>query len=608
MMTDNVNVYKANRRDFEFLMWEQFNIETNLLKLRTYKQYSKKYLMDLFDKAISFAYTKMGPLYQYADQIGCKWIDETNVSIPPEFYKIWPEFKSNWSNLLTNSGIPHFVKRMITEMFMGANPSFMTYNGFAAPSAELIESFGTENQKKLFIKQLKDNNWSSCFCLTEKQAGSDISAVETTAIKIKDDLYHIKGQKLFISAGMHSLTENILYFVVAKTKPSESTYALSCFIVPKYHIHPEGMLGKPNGVRCTKLVNKMGFKGCVNATLEFGDKDDCFGYLLGGRENIALSQIIHIMHEARLSTGLFALGMASSAYLNSEVYAYDRTQGRRYGESFHSNTSRVKIVEHADVKRMLLEMKCKVEGCRALMAMLSYHESLIKHYKTHPDINDKHKLTHSVLFVNLLNPLVKAHFSEEAWRVSELAIQVLGGNGYTSDYPLEQYARDIKILSIWEGTNYIQAQSLMREKLNSGKNKELIDLYFIEMTNLVCSVSDNHKLHDEIIAVNDSLNNLKLILDVFKSWVKKNEIDSISGYSTLFLKIMSECTISVLQLQAAHICLKALENTMLDTNEIKFYNRKLMSSRYYIWNFLPNHLVYLTLLQKNLTDFSNSFF
>src|SRR5262249_37717440 len=158
---------------------------------------------------------------------------------------------------------------------------------------------------------------------------------------VQGDQYLIQGEKAFISAGMHSLMENTLYFVVAKTKKTDSTYGLSCFIVPKYQIKDDGTLGGLNGVTCNQLLNKMGFKGCVNATLQFGLRDKCFGYLLGGCENIALNQVIHLMHEARISTGLFALGMASSAFLNSAQYANERIQGKRYAESFNPKAARV---------------------------------------------------------------------------------------------------------------------------------------------------------------------------------------------------------------------------------------------------------------------------
>ena len=209
----NKNIYKTNIRDIEFLLWEQFDIEKNILSLSSYKTISKHYIREKLSAAKKFAQENLGKYYQLSDRQPCKFINEETIKILDNFYTLWDEFKNNWQSLLADTLIPPIATRMIAEMFMGANPSFMTYGGFAPVAAKLISKFGTEEQRALFVEKLKTGQWSACFCVTEEQAGSDISAITTRAVKLTDNQYSIQGEKIFISAGMHDITENIIYIV-----------------------------------------------------------------------------------------------------------------------------------------------------------------------------------------------------------------------------------------------------------------------------------------------------------------------------------------------------------------------------------------------------------
>ena len=381
--------------------------------------------------------------------------------------------------------------------------------------------------------------------------------------QLADGVLKIKGEKVYISAGMHQLTDNILYFVMAKVQESSSTFGLSCFIVPQYCINSDGSRGKSNHVTCKAVVDKMGFNGCANTHLLYGDSGDCYGYLLGDRENIGLIQMMTLMNQARLSTGVFAMAIASSAYLNALHYANQRIQGKRFHETFNRDAPQVPIIEHNDVQRMLMEMKAKVEGMRALIMRVAYYDSIGK-----------------TELVDLLTPIVKAHVSDEAWRVCELAIQTLGGIGYTKLHAVEQYARDVKVLSIWEGTNYIQSQNLIRDKLAMGRSSKFYKTYLEEAEAIFLRCNDA-ALKKERQAVQHSLKLLSQTLNLFGSLVKKGKMKQIPTYSTLFLKMMGHITLALYHLDMAAVSLRKLDQ------EPDFYQAKLASCRYYIHVILP---------------------
>jgi acyl-CoA dehydrogenase len=598
------NVYKVNLRDYQFLLWEQFKIDENLLRLSTYQNYSQDYINKKINSAKKFAY-QLGAYYQLSDREGCQLIDEKTIQIPTAYLTLWPKYKIRWGGFLAKTSMPRITTRMIVEMFMGANPSFMTYGGFGPPSAKLIDRFGTEDQRKIFVNRLRSLQWTSCLCLTETQAGSDVSAIETYATKINDHEYLIKGEKIFISGGGHQLTENLIYLVVAKVNQSESNHGLSCFIVPKYQIDNNGKPGTFNHVTYKDLPKKMGFNGCVNSHLLFGHTGECRGYLLGSRENVGLQQVITLMNEARMMTGIIALGLASSAYLNSLHYANERKQGRRYTASFSSKSPRLPIIEHYDVYKMLLEMKSKVEGCRAIIAKAAFYESLVEHYKNNLNQSNKDLIHYYESLISIYNPIIKAYISDEAWRICELAIQVYGGNGYMSDFPLEQYARDVKVLSIWEGTNYIQSQILVREKLCVGRNSMVFNYYMAEAEKIINGCALIPDIEEENKIVTHSLEVLNTALNTFTGWVTTDNAMLVSGYSTLFLKIMAKCSIALLHLEAAAICNIKLTQKNLDVSNILFYKGKIASARFYIQNILPEINRYAAMIANQTISFGS---
>ncbi|WP_199243992.1 acyl-CoA dehydrogenase [Bacterioplanes sanyensis] len=595
------NFYKADLRDFEFLLWEQFPKFAEILAHPRYSKCSDADISTILQRGQTFAYQHLGPSYQSSDEQGCQLIDGS-VQLPREYPELWQRFQQDWGDLANDdrddaSPLPPMVMQMLLEMFMGAHPSFMTYGGFCLPSATLLERYGSALQQQLFKHKLATSQWTSCLALTEPQAGSDVSLVKTRGSRQEDGTYLLQGEKYLISAGMHDLTDNTVYFVLGRGEQSgDGTFGLSCFIVPKYWVEEDGTQGEFNHVECVALADKMGFKGCANTHLTFGKNGPCRAYLMGERENVGLLQFLTLMNQARISTGVYALGMASSAYLNALHYSSTRLQGKRFQESFNPRADRVNIIEHADVQRMLLEMKSKVEGCRALIARLTLSESYLSIYQQ--DVDKEQECTHHQGLMNLLTPVVKAYISDQAWRICELAIQTCGGQGYLKHTGIEQYARDIKVLSIWEGTNFIQSQDLIRDKLGMGNQSKLYRIYQQQVDATLARASDFPALKPLVEQLTLSYQHLDQCLQQVGQWVKSKQLERIPTFSTRILHLMGDVTIGWLLLDGAMAATSALTQADKKHSDA-FYRGKLHSAQYFILNELPRSAFTLAVVSND---------
>lgn len=595
------NFYKTDLREFEFLFWEQFPQIQEVIADSRYQDCNQTNVRTILERGRKFAYEHLGPSYQASDEQGCQLVDG-KVVLPEEYPQLWQQFQRDWGDLANGEGenssqLPPMLMQMLLEMFMGAHPSFMTYGGFCLPSATLLERYGSDLQKKLFQQPLATSQWTSCLALTEPQAGSDVSLVKTRAQRQEDGSYLLQGEKYLISAGMHDLTDNTIYFVLGRgDKSGDGTFGLSCFIVPKYWVEEDGSIGEFNNVDCIELAEKMGFKGCANTHLTFGKNGPCRAYLMGDRENVGLLQFLTLMNQARISTGVYALGMASSAYLNALDYANRRLQGKRFQESFNPRAERVNIIDHADVQRMLLEMKAKAEGCRALVARLTLSESLLAIYKDDPE--KEHQVAQQQGLVNLLTPVVKAYISDQAWRICELAIQTCGGQGYLRHMGIEQYARDIKVLSIWEGTNYIQSQDLIRDKLGMGNQSKLYRIYQQQLDSLLAKASDFPQFESLFAQLKTSHQHLDEALQQVGAWVKAKQLERIPTFSTRILHLMGDVTLAWLLLDAATVASSALSQPQRRHSE-GFYQGKIDSARYFILNELPRSAATLQVIKDD---------
>lgn len=571
----NASIYRAPLADIRFVVWQQNRLEACFAV--NYPHLTRACVDQVLEEAAAFAENRLSTSYQQADREEC-WMDEFGeVHVPASYPALLAQFRHVWGERLKpldqgGLGLPPLAQYAVLEMFMGAHPAFMTYIGFNGPAIQLLTRYGTQEQLATYGPALSEYRWTSCLCITEANAGSDLSRITTQAERQNDGRYLISGEKHFISAGMHSLAENIVYFVLARIKDGpQGVSGLSCFIVPRFD------QGVDNQVRCREVVKKMGLKGCANTHLQFGDKGGCYGYLMGEKENIGLVQLLSMMIPARISTGIYALGMASSAYLNALAYAQQRVQGKQFDRAMSASAPSLPIIAHPDIRRMLSKMKAQTEGCRALLGKLGMAET---DYRSALQQGDHEAAERQLAFFELLTPLVKAYCSNEAWSVAENAIQVMGGKGYLSAYPVEQYARDCKVLSIWEGTNHIQAQFLLRDKLGMGL-RETHGLRALRTR--LAAFMEQAQLCPELEPLVQSLHQAQQALDnslgELGDHVRKGQLLSVPACANTLMEMVAELIIGWCLIEAAY-CARTVADPVL-------YASKFATAQYFISMVMP---------------------
>ncbi|MDP9043681.1 MAG: acyl-CoA dehydrogenase [Pseudomonadota bacterium] len=603
--------YRVSLRELRFFLWELHAIEPRVLSQAPYLGIDRARVDRLLDDASAFAHA-LGECNPAGDREGCR-LDATGaVQVPASYGPLWERLRRDWATLLVGGRlaptreparaipvvacvaepgvVPPLLAQVVCEMFMGANPSFMTYGGFNRAAVKLLRLHGTPAQRD-WIDPLSTWRWDACFCATEAQAGSDLSAVTTRARALPDGSYALRGEKLYVSAGRHDLTENTLYVVLGRvdTAPSDG-FSLSCFIVPRLNFD-SGAAPVSNHVDCVALPRKMGLNGCANAHLVFGAKGTTRAYLLGNRHNVALLQLRPLMNQARTGSAMFGVGVASSSYLHAAAYARSRIQGRPIERAADARAARVALVEHGDVQRMLLDMKSRVEGCRGLLGKLSAAVTQASILEADPDA-DPAAAERCRKLAGLLTPVCKAFISDESWHVCTQAVQVHGGRGYTDACPVEQNSRDVRILSIWEGTNYVQSQDLVRDKLGFGRHAILMR-YFREA--LDASLAQRAaNAADPVFAcwfaqLRAAAEALERSLACLGAAVQAGAMAASSQFFTRFLAMFGMTGAAWALLEAACVAQPRLADPHVAKNreESAFYRGKLKSAGHYYANILP---------------------
>ena len=585
------NRYRADLREMKFLLFDQFRLDS-LLEKPPFEAWGAGEVSMVLDQTYKFACDVLGPLNPVGDRVGCR-LENGNVITPPGFKAAHAQLYEaglkgvgvdpDWGG----QGAPQGVTVLVEELMAGANPAFGMYAGLARGVAEVVHVFGTSRQKSLYLNPLYAGTWCGTMCLTEPQAGSDVGSARTTAKKIDGHKYKIRGTKIFITGGDHDITNNIIHLVLARVENAPAgTKGLSLFIVPKVRVNEDGSLDKPNDVCVSAIEHKMGINGSATCVLEFGqENDDCIGELVGEVENAGMSQMFRMMNGARILVGVQGVAIASAAYLNALDYARQRLQGPSINHWKDPTAPRVPILEHADVRRMLLEMKAKVEGIRALIVKLAMHSDMVQVFKG----NDDQKAQYHQGQVDLLVPLVKAYSSDQAFRVCELAIQTHGGAGYTKDYPVEQSCRDAKILSIYEGTNHIQAMDLVGRKLpqRGGQNLQ-------EFLGDIATFVQKHKAHPtlgscigELGAAQEAVAGTAMRLLM---WFQSGRMTMVPLAANRFLEMMSVLSVGWLLLEGAVIAAEKEQALAADDStaaDRAFYQGKHHAAAFFAKQMLP---------------------
>jgi alkylation response protein AidB-like acyl-CoA dehydrogenase len=585
------NRYKADLREFKFLLFEQFRLG-ELLSKAPFENWGVDEVNMVLEGALAFATEVVGPLNASGDREGCR-IENGAVKVPAGFKEAWDKlYAAGWKTISAKpewdgQGAPLSVYVAIEEFLSGANTAFNMYPGLAYGAAEVIEMFATHEQKEKFMRKMYSGAWGGTMCLTEPQAGSDVGSARTTAKRRADGRYDIKGTKIYISGGDHDMAENVIHLVLARVEGAPAgTKGLSLFLVPKRRINDDGSSGELNDVVVGSIEHKMGIRASATCVLNFGENDGCIGELVGTAENHGMTQMFRMMNGARIAVGLQSVAVASSAYLNALEYAKDRKQGSSIKHWKDATAPRVAIIEHPDVRRMLLDMKARVEGIRALVFKLASHEDGVLAFSGKDDAATAYHQGQ----VDLLVPLVKAYGSDQAFRVCETAIQTYGGAGYIQDYPVEQYARDAKIFSIYEGTNHIQSMDLVGRKLgqNGGANLQA----FLGDVQKFVAANEAHPIIGswvkELAQAAETIGGsaMKLLM-----WFQTGNLAMVPLAANRFLEMMSEVAVGWLLLDQARIATEALASVPAGDEGARdraFYEGKKAAAKYFALNVLPS--------------------
>jgi alkylation response protein AidB-like acyl-CoA dehydrogenase len=453
-----MSTYRAPLRDMQFVLRELAGVD-EIAKLPGFEE-TADVLDAILEEASTFATEVLDPINRTGDVEGCTWNDGA-VTTPTGFKEAYREFaKAGWIGLPVSSehggqGLPHLVLGPTLEMWNAANVGFANGPLLNQGAIEAIELCGSDEQKHTYIPKLVSGEWCGTMCLTEPQAGSDLAAVRTRAVP-EGDHYKISGQKIFITFGEHDMAPNIIHLVLARLPDApEGTKGISLFIVPKVLVNADGSLGERNDVYCAGIEHKLGINGNPTCTLNYGEKGGATGYLVG-EPNHGLEYMFIMMNAARFSTGVQGLAIADRAYQSALAYAKERLQSR---EVAGTSRAAAPIIRHPDVRRMLMSMKSQIEAMRALAYVAAASLDLSD---KHPDaaIRKQHKA-----FIELMIPVVKGWCSETATELCSTAVQVFGGMGYIEETGIAQQYRDVKIVSIYEGTTGIQALDLVGRKL-----------------------------------------------------------------------------------------------------------------------------------------------
>jgi alkylation response protein AidB-like acyl-CoA dehydrogenase len=454
--------YTAPLRDMRYVMYELLNAERELAQLPRYAQFDRESMDAVLEEAARFASQVAFPLNQVGDIEGCRIDELGNVTTPTGFKEAYRQFvESGWPSLscdpaVGGQGMPVLLNNRLYEMLNSANQAWLMYSGLSHSAYECLMAFGTPEQKATYLPKLVSGQWSGTMCLTEAQCGTDLGLMRTRAEPHGDGSFALTGTKIFISAGEHDVTENIIHLVLARLPDAPTgTRGISLFLVPKFIPDAQGKVGERNAIRAGSLEHKMGIHGNATCLMNL---DGARGWLIG-EPHKGLAAMFVMMNSARLGVGMQSLGLAELAQQNAVRYARERIQGRDPAGPAQPDKPADPIIVHPDVRRMLLTGKAYTEGGRALSCWIAL---LTDRAHGHPDAAERQAADD---LVALLTPVVKAFFTDNGFLTANLALQVHGGHGFIREWGIEQVVRDARINMIYEGTNGIQALDLIGRKV-----------------------------------------------------------------------------------------------------------------------------------------------
>jgi alkylation response protein AidB-like acyl-CoA dehydrogenase len=568
--------YKAPQRDYKFVMQELLDCDAHYKKLG-YEDANEEMVNAILSEAAKFTEQVIAPINQIGDQQGCHW-ENGKVTTPDGFKEAYHQYvEGGWPTLsqpeeFGGQGLPDSLNMTISEMLSSANHSFAMYPGLSHGCMATLEHHGTEEQKSMFMPSLVDGSWTGTMCLTESHCGTDLGLLRTKADLNEDGTYTLNGSKIFISAGEHDMSGNIVHLVIARVSDSPAgTKGISLFIVPKFNVNADGSLGDANGVSCGSIEHKMGINGNATCVINF---DDAKGYMIG-EKNRGLHCMFTFMNGARLGVANEGVSASEAAFQGSLAYAKDRLQMRSMTGVKNPEGPADPIIVHPDVRRMLLTQKSIAEGGRALVGYLSQLVDITNAAKCDQEkIDANNRLA-------LLTPIAKAFLTETAVDNTSYGIQVLGGHGFIKEWGMEQLLRDTKICCLYEGTTGIQALDLIGRKVIGNKGALLAN--FCDEILGVCKQHQSGNLSEYCKTLQEYVELWQEVTQDIAMKAAKNP-DEIGAASVDYLMLSGYITLAYMWLTMAKTAQNALDAS---SDEPDFYQAKLHTAEFYFERILP---------------------
>lgn len=566
-------LYKAPLRDMQFVLHEMLKTEENYQRLSKYQESVNRELIDQYlEAAADFCENELAPINQNGDQEGCH-LNQGVVTTPKGFKEAYQKYAELGFTSLTadpeygGQGLPTLLRIAISEMLCGSNWAWAMYQGLSHGAMRTIEHHGTEQQKQQFLTKLISGVWTGTMCLTESHAGSDLGLIRTKAEPNPDGSYSITGEKIFISAGEHDLSENIIHIVLARLPQAPAgTKGISLFIVPKFNVDDEGNLQDRNQVVCSAIEHKMGIHGNATCVLNF---DGAQGYLIGP-ENRGLNCMFTFMNTARIGTAVQGLAASEISFQGALSYAKERLAMRSLSGPKYPEKNADPIIVHPAVRSMLMTQKAFAEGGRALAYFLAQHVDIVE------SSADQEQQKQSDNLLAFLTPIAKAFLTESGNESAKHGVQVFGGHGFIVEHGMEQIVRDARISTLYEGTTEIQSLDLLARKVLNSEGKLLKN-----MTDLIDQFILQHQANVALKPYLEKLDELKqqwLSLTKTIAEKAKHNPEEIGAASVDYLYFSSYVVFAYLWARMAQV---AHEKLALGTQEEAFYKAKLTTAKFF---------------------------
>jgi alkylation response protein AidB-like acyl-CoA dehydrogenase len=604
--------YKSNLRDIEFNLFEMLGRE-NVLGSQPYPEVDEETARGILDEVNRLATGPLAESFADADRNPPVFDPATgSVTMPESFKKSFQAYMdAEWFRLglpdeLGGTAVPRTLEWAVAELILGANPAIWMFS--SGPSfAKFLYHAGTDEQKR-FAEFAVERRWGSTMVLTEPDAGSDVGAGRTKAVEQPDGTWHIEGVKRFITSAEHDMAENIYHLVLARPEGhGPGTKGLSMFLVPKYLVNEDGSLGERNGAYVTNVEHKMGLKASTTCELTFGAKQPAVGTLVGGVHD-GIRQMFMIIESARMMVGTKAIATLSTGYLNALDYARERVQGAELPQMTDKTAPRVTITHHPDVRRMLMLQKSYAEGMRALALYTATFQDAVQVAEAGGDAGIPADLAAKVN--DLLLPIVKGAGSERSYELLATSLQTLGGSGFLQDYPIEQYIRDAKIDSLYEGTTAIQALDLFFRKI-AKDNGEALKYVFGKIRETAAADAGNGRLKAERAAIDRATDDVEAMVSTITGYLysaaeEPTEVYRVGLNTNRLLLALGDLIIGWLLTRQAEVALARLDEATTtpgsgaDSGDTAFYAGKIAAARFFATTVLPRLSV-----ERQITEETN---